>query len=55
MSFLESHSIFILNGLDYLKSNKILCDIILIADSTGKLEFDSILFLILKFFSRQKI
>ena len=30
---LESHSIFILNGLDYLKTNKILCDIILIAES----------------------
>ena len=30
---LENHSIFILNGLEYLKSNKILCDIILIAES----------------------
>jgi hypothetical protein len=30
---LENHSIFILNGLEYLKENKILYDIILIAES----------------------
>lgn len=29
----NNHSVYIVNGLDYLKSNKILCDVVLIAES----------------------